>query len=113
MNSLPENDLPDPKPDPVPEPANLRFLRRLVTVLTMVMIGGLLTVVALLVIRGLRPAPLPLPDQIDLPAGARAMSVTYAPDWILVLSDSNELYLFDRVSGRLHQTVSLDGSGKK
>lgn len=36
---------------PSPEPANLRFLRRLVTVLTAVMILGIAAVVGLLVLR--------------------------------------------------------------
>ncbi len=48
--------------DPI-EPANLRFLRRLVTVLTATMIGGLLVIIALIVIRFSDRAP-DLPDSI-------------------------------------------------
>ncbi len=63
-----------------PEPENLRFLRRLVTVLTVTMIAGISAIVGLLLIRfaGETPAqtvPL-LPDQITLPEGQTATAVT-------------------------------------
>ena len=40
-----------PPEQEIEEPAQLRFLRRLVTVLTAVMIGGVVLIIALLVIR--------------------------------------------------------------
>ena len=56
--------------DPQPElPANLKFLARLVTVLTAVMILGVIAIVALLVIR-LQPGTAPeMPAAITLPDG--------------------------------------------
>ena len=45
-------------------PPGLRFLRQLVTVLTVVMIVGVVLIAALLVIRLNQPA-LALPDQVD------------------------------------------------
>ncbi|HHX89647.1 MAG TPA: hypothetical protein GX700_07725, partial [Paracoccus sp.] len=50
MSSPPERVTPDPPP-PGPLPPDLRFLKLLVTTLAGVMILGLVTIVALLVIR--------------------------------------------------------------
>ena len=100
-----------PSDDPdldLPEPANLRFLRRLVTVLTAVMIGGVVAVVGLLVIRYQRPAPLPLPDEIALPDNATAQSVTFGPGFYAVITEDGRLMVFDRLTGALRQTVTLD-----
>lgn len=56
-------------------PPGLRFLRQLVTVLTVVMIVGVVLIAALLVIRLNQPT-LAIPDQIILPAGTIAVSYT-------------------------------------
>ena len=72
----------------ISEPANLRFLRRLVTVLTATMILGLLTIVALFVIKFMGPVakPLTLPTAIALPEGQTAQAVTQGLDWIGVVT---------------------------
>ncbi|MEL6450767.1 MAG: DUF6476 family protein [Pseudomonadota bacterium] len=91
------------------EPANLRFLRRLVTVLTVIMIGGVVTVVALLVIRlNADPAPLPLPDQVTLPDGATATAFTIGSDWFGVVTEDDQILIYDQVTGSLRQTVTLE-----
>lgn len=69
----------DPAPEP-PLPPEIRFLKILVTALTVTMILGLVAIVGLLVIR-LRAAPpvLPeLPAAITLPEGTRAVSLSFA-----------------------------------
>ena len=78
-------------------PPNLRFLKALVTVLTATMILGLLAMVAIFVIR-LRPAPppvLPLPDEIALPAGEVAQSVSWGSDFYVVVTESRKVLVFD------------------
>jgi hypothetical protein len=99
--------LPDPEPgsDPV-EPANLRFLRRLVTLLTAVMICGVLVVIGLLVTRLNRPAPV-LPDALVLPEGAAARAFTQGEDWFAVVTDRNEILIYDRLTGALRQTIVI------
>lgn len=90
-----------------PEPANLRFLRRLVTVLTAVMIGGVLVVIGLLVTRLNNDTPV-LPDQITLPDGTQPRAFTQGPDWYAIVTTDNTILIFDRLTGKLRQTVTID-----
>jgi hypothetical protein len=110
VNSIWRVPMTDPS-EPVPEPANLRFLRRLVTTLTAVMIVGLLVIVALLVIRfssDRAPAAAPLPDGITLPDGNTAAAVTYGSDWYAVVTTDDRILIFDRATGALRQTVMIE-----
>lgn len=94
-----------PEPD-AQEPANLKFLRRLVTVLTATMIGGVLLIIGLIVIR-FYDVPSPLPDTLDLPDGAQAISFTQGPDWYAVVTSDNQILIFDRVTGTLKQSIQV------
>lgn len=79
------------------------------TVLTVIMIGGVVTVVALLVIRlNADPAPLPLPDQVTLPDGATATAFTIGSDWFGVVTEDDQILIYDQVTGSLRQTVTLE-----
>lgn len=89
-------------------PPDLRFLKILVTTLAGVMILGLVTIIALLVIRlTAAPAPLALPDSITLPEGAAAQAVTLAPEAVIILSET-EILFFDRATGQLERRYPLD-----
>jgi hypothetical protein len=90
-----------------PEPGNLRFLRRLVTVLTATMIGGVLLIIVLIVMR-FQSVPPNLPDTLTLPDGVRAVSFTQGPEWFAVVTDGNQILIFDRVTGSLKKTVDID-----
>ena len=77
-------------------PPEIRFLKILVTALTVTMILGLVAIVALLVIR-LRAAPpvLPeLPAAITLPEGARAVSLSFAEGRIVVLTADDRVLVY-------------------
>ena len=96
----------DDKREAGPEEAlpMLRWLRILVTSLAVVMGVGVLAIAALLWLR-LSEAPLPeLPPEIALPEGARAAAVTFARDWIVVVTEAGEVLLYDR-QGRLRDRV--------
>ncbi|MFK7745966.1 MAG: DUF6476 family protein [Roseobacter sp.] len=100
-------DNPELTPDPqTPEPANLKFLRRLVTVLTATMIGGVLLIIGLIVIRFYDVPPI-LPQSLELPGGAAAVSFTQGPDWYAVVTDADQILIYDRVTGQLRQTVDV------
>jgi len=92
-------------------PPSLRLLKALVIVLTLVMIGGVITVVALLVTRmpqALHGVP-SLPEDIQMPEGAKAQAVTFGPGWIAVVTQDGRILVFN-AEGRLRQEVRLEGS---
>ncbi|WP_304615928.1 DUF6476 family protein [Paracoccus sp. (in: a-proteobacteria)] len=91
----------------VPE---LRFLKTLVTGLALVMGLGMVAVVALLWLRLGQPAQpgLPeLPDSVQLPEGASPAAVTFARDWLVVVTETGEVLLYDR-AGELHGRTPID-----
>ncbi|MFP7673590.1 DUF6476 family protein [Marivita sp. S0852] len=93
--------------DQIKEPANLRFLRRLVTVLTITMIAGVILITALIVIRYNQSAA-PLPGSIALPDGTTATAFTQARNWYAVVTEADEILIFSRDSGRLMQTIQIE-----
>ena len=95
------DDLPQPE-----EPANLKFLRLLVTTLTAVMIVGVIVVIALLVTR-LRDTGPTLPDQIALPDGAVATAFTQGDGWYAVVTDDNRILIYNAISGALRQEITV------
>ena len=99
----------DDTPAPV-SPATLKFLARLVTVLTATMIVGVLVITGLLVTRLQRtgtPAPA-LPATITLPDEATARAVTIGGDWYAVVTSDDRILIFDRASGEIRQTVKIE-----
>ena len=78
------------------------------TVLTAVMIGGLVILVGAIVIRSPDPVVLPLPDTITLPDGARPQAVTYGRDALIVLGEDNRLFIFDATGETLRRTIDIE-----
>lgn len=101
MNELSESD---PLQE---EPANLKFLRRLVTVLTAVMILGLVVLISLVVIRLQTPA-LVLPETLVLPDGETAHSYTQGRGWVAVVTQSDLILIYDADTGNLRQTIAIE-----
>ncbi len=89
-------------------PPSLRLLKRLVTVLTVTMILGVITVVGLLVIRmpqmNIPPA---LPASLVLPKGVTATAVTMGTGWIAVVTSGNHILVFDTL-GTLQQDIPIE-----
>ena len=90
-----------------PEPANLRFLRRLVTALTLTMIFGLLTIIGLIVMRFAGEVQPPLPTEIVLPDGAKAQSFTIGSDWAAVVTQDDQIIVFNRDDYSVRQTIQI------
>jgi len=90
--------------DEIAEPRRLRQLRLLVTALTATLIIGVITIVALLVIRLAPLARAPdLPETIRLPPGESAGAVTLGTDWLAVVTVDAEgrerIRVIDRSTG--------------
>lgn len=98
-----------PSDDDTPQlPADLRFLKILVTTLTAVMIVGLVTLVGLLVTRLTGAAPLPvLPETVQLPEGAVPEAVTFARHWLVVVTEAGEVLLYAPEGGAPRSRVTL------
>ncbi|MCA0043031.1 DUF6476 family protein [Celeribacter litoreus] len=99
----------DPK-----EARKLTLLRRLVTTLLVVMIGGFLVLIGLLVTRfpSMEGNEAPqvsfdLPDHLDLPEGIMPEAFTRGGDWVAIVSD-NDILIFDAETGALRKTVTTD-----
>ncbi|MHA6347085.1 DUF6476 family protein [Roseivivax sp. CAU 1761] len=91
--------------DPAPPP-EIRFIKWLVTVLAGTMIAGVLLIVILLVIR-LRDPGLTLPEDLALPEGARASAYTQGEGWVAVVTEAQEILIFDGFTGALRQTLRI------
>lgn len=89
------------------EVRHLKYLKWLVTILTVTMIGGVLTVVALLVMQFGAMNAIPLPGEIELPDGAGAVAFTQGDSWFAVVTDADEILVFSRSTGQIIQTVTI------
>lgn len=100
-----------PGSDAAELPPDLRFLKILVTVLTGTMIVGLITIIGLIVTRLPHSVtdPPALPAKITLPAGAKPTAVTFGAGWVAVVTTTNEILIFDAVSGKETQRVRIGG----
>lgn len=77
------------------------------TVLTAVMICGLVILIGVLVTR-LKPNPLVLPDSITLPDGAQADTFTVGRDYFAVVTTDGRIIILDRQTGETRQIVEID-----
>jgi hypothetical protein len=101
----------DQAPAPEGLPPSLRFLKGLVIVLTLTMIIGVITVVAVLVTRMqqgfvTQSAQPTLPDSIRLPDGTKPQAITFGAGWVAVVTDDNRILVFG-ADGTLKQDVAL------
>ena len=87
-------------------PPSLRFLRQLVTVLTGVMIVGVVMIIALLVIRlNADPAPA-LPASITLPDGSTPVAFTQTANWYAIVTSDNKILIY-ALDGQLRDTITV------
>ncbi len=84
----------------------------LVTVLTSVMIAGFIILIVFLVTRFPDDPGLVPPDQINLPTGVRAVAFTQAEKWFAIVTDRDQVLIFDRADNRLIQTIEIVHSGQ-
>lgn len=90
------------------ETASIKLLRGLVIALLGVMILGFLGLIVLFVTRFASIAEERLlPAQLTLPEGAAAVAYTEGSDWVAVVTDGDEILIFDKSSGVLRQTIQV------
>jgi len=99
------NDTPEPQPV---DPGLVKYLRLLVTVLTAVMIIGFLVIVFLFVTKFSDAFGPELPDVITLPDGTTPNAFTQGRDWYAIVTSDNEILIYDRQTGTLRKTISID-----
>lgn len=79
----------------------------LVTVLTAVMIAGIVGIFGLIWHR-YSNARAPLPEVITLPGGATAIAYTQGNDWYAVVTGDDRILIFDRATGTLRQEMRIE-----
>ena len=86
-------------------PRNLRFLQRLVTLLTVSMILGILTIAALLAFK-LRSENINFPQTLTLPDGTKPIAFTQTKDWYSIVSETNEILIYKN-DGTLIKSITV------
>ena len=90
-----------------PDDKTLRYLKALVTILTVTMILGFLTIVGLFVMRFAEMNRVALPDQITLPDGSVATAFTQGEGWFAVVTEDDQILIYSRVTGNLRQRIEI------
>lgn len=86
----------------------------MVTILTATMIAGLVVVIVLLVTRFPDQETLSgtktsiLPNEITLPEGISAQAFTQGSDWYAIVTDQDQILIYDRDTQVLRQTITLE-----
>jgi Flp pilus assembly protein protease CpaA len=92
-------------------PPSLRWLKWMVMTLTLSLIGGVLTVVWLLVTRLPMPGAHPVaPPSLQMPAGATAAAVTMGTGWVAVVTTDNRILIFGP-RGQFWQEIAVKPGG--
>jgi hypothetical protein len=98
----------DQAPEETGLPPGLRFLKALVILLTLTMIVGVITVVAVIVTRMpqvIRSGP-QIPAEIALPDGTKAQAITFGTGWTAVVTQDDRILIFGS-DGALRQEVAV------
>lgn len=88
-------------------PADLKFLRLLITGLTGTMILGLVVLIAVIVIRFRDPA-VDFPTSLTLPDGATATAYTQTKRWQAIVTEDDRILIYNRATGDLMQEITLE-----
>jgi Flp pilus assembly protein protease CpaA len=94
-------------------PPSLRLLKWLVILLTLSMIGAVITVVWLLVTRmpqALTPPTPAVPEALQLPEGKSAAAVTFGKGWTAVVTTDDHILIFGK-DGSLRQDIAISPTG--
>ena len=103
----------DPGTPPPGLDGTVRFLKILVTTLTVTTIVGLIVLISVIVMRvqemDAQSAPIAF-DQLTLPDGATAVGYTKGRDWHAIVTDDDRILIFDTATGALRQEITVKGA---
>ncbi len=85
----------------------MRYLKWLVTTLTVTMIVGLVVLIALVVMRFNASKPLALPAEITLPDGTTPTAFTRGSDWLAVVTTDDRILIYDLDGTTLRQEIEI------
>jgi hypothetical protein len=88
--------------------ALVRYLKWLVTALSVTMIAGFIVLVTVVVMRfnqGTTPAA--WPETLALPEGVTAQAVTRGPDFLVVVSEDGRVFVFSPDGQTLRQEIEI------
>ena len=86
----------------------MRYLKWLVTALSVTMIAGFIVLVTVVVMRFNQSAPGPaFPDSLALPAGVTAEAVTRGPDYLLVVGTEGRVFVFSPDGQHVRQEIQI------
>ncbi len=91
-------------------PPSLRLLKWLVIILTLTMIGGVITVVGLIVTRmpqAFTATAPELPEGFALPDGKAPAAITFGTGWIAVVTTDDTILIFGK-DGKLRQEMNIN-----
>lgn len=107
VSDMDNSQEPETEETPAAElPAELKFLRLLVTGLTGTMIVGLLVLIAVIVIR-FNDKSLEFPETLVLPDGVTAEAYTQTKRWQAVVTEDDRVLIYSRATGELSQVIEL------
>ena len=88
--------------------ALVRYLKWLVTALSVTMIAGFIVLVTVVVMRFNQDvAPAAWPEALALPAGVTPHAVTRGPDFLLVVSEDGRVLVFSPDGQTLRQEIAI------
>ncbi|GGD40858.1 DUF6476 family protein [Sinisalibacter lacisalsi] len=97
----------DEAPIPEGQAPLVRYLKWLVTTLTVTMIAGFIVLVSVVVMRFNAAGTVPLPETIALPAGTEASAITRGPDWLGVVTTDGRILIYGLDGTTLRQEITV------
>ncbi len=86
----------------------VRYLKWLVTALSVTMIAGFIVLVTVVVMRfNAETAPMPWPEEIALPEGATASAITRGADFLIVVTEDARVLVYSPDGQTLRQEIDI------
>jgi len=103
-----DEDMDEDTPLSAQDAALVRYLKWLVTALSVTMIAGFIVLVTVVVMRfNQGKGGLAFPDSIALPDGVTAQSLTRGPDYLLVVGTQGRVFVFSPDGQDLRQEIEI------